>query len=384
MAGLLAFLRRDRPEKIEVNPYHLWAARFWHGMTAGVWFPLLARNRFRVHPKCWGLAFTISFASIINSLLRPLEQVIYGRRIARTEIKDAPIFIIGHWRSGTTLLHELLVLDDRHSFPTTYECFAPHHFLVSAWFITRMRFLLPSQRPMDNMAAGWERPQEDEFALVNLGLPSPYLTMTFPNEPPRCPEYFSLEEVSPDARARWKAGLLSFLRHVTFRNPKRMVLKSPPHTARIKAILEIFPDARFVHIVRDPHVIFPSTVKLWKTLYKFQALQNPRYEHLEEYVFDCFERMYDAFENQRHLVDADRLIEIRYEDLVADKVGQMRSLYERLSLGEFEKVLPKLEEYLAGVKEYKTNRYQIDPELAARIDQRWGPHMQKYGYCQPA
>ncbi len=353
-------------------------------MLLGAWIRELRRNRFRIHPLQIPLAGTISAATLINSLGRPLQQLILGRRIARVQVKDAPIFIIGHWRSGTTLLHELMVLDDRYTFPTTYDCFAPNHFLISAWFVKRLTFLLPRQRPMDNMMTGWDRPQEDEFALCNMGLPSPYLRMLFPNEPAPYSEYFDLENVPAEDRRRWQEALLWFLQRVTLRNPQRIILKSPPHLARIKALTEIFPDARFVHIVRDPYVVYPSTINLWKTLYRYQSLQRPTFAGLEEYVFSCFERMYRAFDAQRGLVDASRLHEVRYEDLVSDPIGEMRRLYDRLDLGEFEKVEPHLDRYLAGTKDYKTNRYEIAPELRDQIDRRWGRFMRRYGYCDPA
>ena len=192
-----------------------------------------------------------------------------------------------------------MVLDARYTFPTTYQCLAPNHFLISDWLITRFKFLLPSKRPMDNMITGWDRPQEDEFALCNMGLPSPYLTMAFPNEPEQFPEYFTLDGLPPEEVARWKAGLEWFLKRVTLRNPNRIILKSPPHTGRIKTLLEVFPNARFVHIVRDPYALYGSTIKLWKTLYKFQGLQEPNHAGLEEYVFRCFERMYAALERDR-------------------------------------------------------------------------------------
>ncbi len=376
---------KDSPTKakhMEVNPYHFWAARFWHGMLLGSWFRLVARNRFRISLTRWPLACTITFATIFNSILRPIQGFFYRGLVERTQIKDAPIFIIGHWRSGTTLLHELLVLDARYTFPTTYECLAPNHFLVSAWFVTKLKFLLPKKRPMDNMVTGWDRPQEDEFALCNMGVPSPYLTMAFPNEPPQCPKYLTLEGLSTEELSRWKQGLEWFLKHVTFRNPKRIILKSPPHTARVKTILELFPDARFVHIVRDPYAVYGSTVKLWKTLYKFQALQEPNHQGLEEYVFSCFEQMYGAFHRDQHLIPESRFFEVRYEDLVRDPIEQMRSLYEHLSLGEFEIARPKLQAYFKDQEDYRTGTYQIPDALREEIDRRWGPHMRQYGYCQ--
>ncbi len=377
---------KSSPKVVEVNPYRLWHARFWHGMLFWPWLRLLARNRFRVGLGItkWGLALTVTPSTVLNSILRPLERLFYGRLLDRVQIKDAPIFIIGHWRSGTTLLHELLVLDGRYTYPDTYQCLAPNHFLISAPVFTKLKFLLPAKRPMDDMNTGWDRPQEDEFALMNMGLPSPYLTMAFPNEPPQCPGSLSLDGLSAAELDRWKAGLEWFLRRVTLRNPRRIILKSPPHTARVKTLVELFPDARFVHIVRDPYAVFGSTVKLWKTLYKFQALQNPNHRGLDEQVYANFTEMYDRLEQDRKLVAADRFFEIRYEDLVRDPIEGMRTLYQHLHLGEFENVLPKLQAYFADRQDYRTGTYQVDDALRETIDRRWGPYMRKYGYCQPA
>ena len=101
----------SKPKRVEVNPYHFWNARFWHGMTFGTWTKLVAQNQFRIGPTKLGLASTVTFASLMNSALRPLQQLLLGKHLERMQIKDSPIFIIGHWRSGTTLLHELMVLD---------------------------------------------------------------------------------------------------------------------------------------------------------------------------------------------------------------------------------------------------------------------------------
>jgi hypothetical protein len=234
---------------------------------------------------------------------------------------------------------------------------------------------------MDNMPIAWNRPQEDEFALCNLGQPSPYLTIAFPNCRPQYPEYFDLEGVPPEALDRWKACFLRFLRQVTVRNPKRIVLKSPTHTYRIKVLLDLFPDARFVHIVRNPYVVFPSTVNLWQSLYAHQGLQHPAFEGLEDYVFDNFIHMYEKLEEARPMLDSSRFYELRYEDLVRDPIGQLRTIYEHLELGDFEQLLPKLKPYLADTADYKTNRYELPPELRDTITQRWGHVIRRYGYA---
>jgi omega-hydroxy-beta-dihydromenaquinone-9 sulfotransferase len=361
---------------------HLWIPRFWDGMCFSGWLRLVARNRFAISPRRIAMATLVALIGGVNFVLWLAQYVFFARKIKRTEIKDAPIFVIGHWRSGTTLLHELLVLDPRHTYPDTYACFAPNHFLASSWCVKPwLRFLLPAQRPMDNMLAGWDHPQEDEFALCNMGVPSPYLTNAFPNHPPQYPEYLDLQGVPAPALACWKEALTWFLKCLTLRNAKRIVLKSPPHTCRIRTLLEMFPKAKFVHIIRDPYVIFPSTVNLWKRLYQDEGAQVPTYKGLDEHVFTTFTRMYETFERDRPLLGLGQFCEVRYEELVASPVEQMRRVYEELELGEFDTVRPAMEGYFAGKKDYKTNRYQMTPELRAEITRRWGTFIKQYGYA---
>ena len=360
-----------------------WFLRFWDGMTATGWFPLLVRNHLQISPRRWAMTLLMTLLSIMNFGLSLLQTLFWGRRIARTQLQGDPVFVIGHWRSGTTLLHELLVLDERHTYSNTYDCFCPNHFLLTApVFRPTLRILLPKQRPMDNMAAGWDCPQEDEFALCNMGLRSPYLTIAFPNHPPQNQAFFELADVSPRQRARWQSGLIWFLKCLTVRTPRRIVLKSPPHTFRIKLLLEMFPKARFVHIVRNPFVIFPSTINLWKRLYRNDGLQVPTYEGLEEHVFATFMRMYEVFERDRGMIPAGQLCEVRYEDLLARPIQQMQRVYEELNLGGFEKVRPQMEAYFAKKADYRTNHYQLPAELAAEVGRRWASYFERYGYCQ--
>jgi hypothetical protein len=362
-----------------------WIPRFWDGMCLHGWLRLLWRNRFAVAPRRIAMAMIIATIGCFNAVLWLIQSLLFGRRIERTEIKGDPIFVIGHWRSGTTLLHELLVLDPRHTFPDTYACFSPNHFLVSGWWVKPLlKILLPARRPMDNMLAGWDHPQEDEFALCNMGVPSPYLTNAFPNRPPQYQEYLDFRGLSAADVARWKRSFLWFLKCITLRNPKRIVLKSPPHTCRIRTLLELFPKAKFVHIIRDPYVLFPSTVNLWKRLYCDQGLQTPTYEGLDEHVFKTLARMYESFERDRGLLGRGQFCEIRYEELIASPLAQMRRVYDELELGDFEAARPAIEKYFAGQKDYKTNRYEMTPQLQAEITRRWAAFIERYGYAKGA
>jgi len=362
-----------------------WTPRFWSGMNAPAWFSLLARNRCAVSPSRWLLALNISVSSLANSLFAGIQGLRYGRRIRAARLPQDPIFILGHWRSGTTLLHELLVLDRRFTFPDNYAAFGPDHFLVSAWFFKPLLWLLvPRQRPMDNMLFAWHLPQEDEFALCNMGARSPYLSTAFPNRPLQDRDYLDLANLPPAALDRWKRCLLRFLKSLTVQEAKPIVLKSPPHTARIRVLLEMFPQAKFVHIVRDPQVLFASTCNLWRRLFETQGMQKPNFEGIEENVFETFERMYAAYDRDRPLIPPGQFAEVRYEDLVARPMDEMRRIYEELGLGGFDEAAPQLAAYFAEKADYQTNRYQLSPELADEVRRRWGWFAARYGYAPPA
>lgn len=358
-----------------------WMPRMWIGMCFRTWLALLIRNGFAVSPKYWIKGVLITLISLFNSLLWMIEKLVFGLAIRRTKLEPRPLIVLGHWRSGTTWLHELLGLDPQFTSPSTYQTMAPNHFTVSQWWVTRLFYwLLPERRPMDNMPMGWDRPQEDEFALCNLGVPSPYLTIAFPNHGPSFWNYLTLEGLSDGEINSWKRALYGFLQKVTFVARKRIILKSPPHTGRVKTLLEMFPDARFVYLVRDPYVLFPSTVHLWRRLYETHGMQVPNYAGIEEYVLETFTRLHDRFEADRALIPAGRLFEIRYEDFVADPTGKMKALYDQLELGDFEQVRAGIESYKKQTSDYKTNKYGMTEAERAEVDRRWKPYIEKYGY----
>jgi hypothetical protein len=366
-----------------LNRYPLWAPRFWHGMLFADWVRLLSRNRFRVHPLRWGLAGTVTFATLFNFKMHVLQKAIWGHRVARTALPRDPIFVLGHWRSGTTFLHELLSADERFTTPTTFQCFCANHFLLTEAIIPRVLFfLLPSRRPMDNVAAGWQAPQEDEFALCAMGIPSPYLRMAFPKNGDEYLDYLDMEGLDPQELNAWQDALREFLRCLSMRGVGRLVLKSPTHTGRVGLLARMFPEAKFIHIVRDPYAIVPSTLRLWRSLDDVQALQVPDYDDLEDYVFRAYERMYGGFEKQRSELAEDRLIDIQYEDLVRDSCGTLARVYERLNLGDFEPVRPKLLEMLAQTGDYQITPKTLDDDLRAKINRHWAAYFERYGYPQ--
>jgi hypothetical protein len=362
--------------------WHEWAAPLWLGCSFSAWARLLIRNRFAVHWSRWHFALLYTFLSVVNSYLGLWQKILFGKRVAKTVVADPPIFIIGHWRTGTTLLHELLALDDRHTGPTGYECLVPQHFLLTEWFAPCAEFLVSKHRAMDNMDLSLHHPQEDEFVWCMQGQPSPYLTIAFPNRPPQHERYLDLEQLTSRELEAWKRTLFRFVQQVYFRRRNAVILKNPTHSFRIKVLLDIFPQAKFIHIVRDPYVVYPSTIHLHKALYRVHGLQRPTFEGLDEKVLSTYVDLYRKLDEGRELVDPSRFYELRYEDLISDPEGQLRRLYEHLGLGGFEQYRSRLRQYLADHMDYETNTYDLTAEQRAIVTERWGEVIHRYGYRQ--
>jgi len=345
------------------------------------WVRLLVRNRFAISLSKVPLVAIITLLSAFNTCLRGLEVLWYGPAVRKIELRDDPIFIIGHWRTGTTMLHELLALDPQNRCPSTYECLSPNHFLLSERLVRRLAWwMLPRTRPFDNMRMSFDRPQEDEAALCLRGQLSPFLTVAFPRRPVQDPQYVCLKGLSPRQLSAWKSKLRWFLRLLLFKKSGRLVLKSPQHTFRLPVLNEMFPKAKFIHLVRDPYVLYPSTMHFWKKMYETYGLQSHDEETLREYVLSTFEQMHTRLEATRAQVDDDRFYEMRYENLIANPLDQMELLYDFLDIGDFETVRPALEKYTDRSRRYRTNEYDLDTGSHETITRRWSAYIQKYGY----
>ena len=378
------------------NTYPFYAYKICHGMVASSWFPMLVRNNFSVSPTRLPRAFLVSLLSIVNSALGSIQNLVFGDRIADAVLDKPPLFIIGHWRTGTTYLHELISLDESFIAPKTFECLAPAYFIMLAGVLRYLSFFMPNQRPMDNMFIDWHSPQEDEFALANLGLHSPYESMMFPNNRTIRHEYLTLTDLSAEQIEVWKRGFLEFLQGVNFRRnvrtrssigTRRIVLKSPPHTARLQVLEQMFPTAQYIHMVRHPYDLFASTLSLWKTLFETQGLQKPRLSSLangapsiEEYVLQTMNILYHDLYDQIAKIPSDRFCEVRYEDLVRSPIAEIDRIYRRLNLGKFDSFRPKLESHLQKLEGYKRNEYRISEDQKAEIRRRWHWYIDRYGY----
>lgn len=352
------------------------------GILPGTWFRLLQENRFAVDPAYWPRALLITAMSLNNAVLSGLERRAYGARYASVRVQP-PVFILGYYRSGTTLLHQLLSRDPRFAAPNTYQTFFPHTFLTTEAFQKRsLGALLPRTRVFDNVAFGFDVPQEDEFALCVMTLQSHLLGYSFPKRCAAYERYLTFAGAPAAALAAWQDSFLTFLKKLTWACGNRpLILKSPPHTARIRVLLDLFPQARFVHIHRCPFTVFQSTRHMLETGLQATALQRAASLDLDAHILRAYRVMYDAFFEAQPEIPPGQFHELAFADLEADPVAQLERLYAELRLPALAEVLPDLAPYAASLAGYRKNTYPPLPApLKARIRAAWHRSFKAWGY----
>ena len=353
------------------------------GITTGGWRRLLAENGYAIDPVYWHRAAFISLTSVMNSWYAAREEREFGGAIARTAISQPPLFILGHWRSGTTLLHYLLAQDtDQFAFPDTYQVVNPQTFL-STEEINKRRFakLVPPKRPMDNMALSFDTPQEDEFAPCLTSLLSPYLGISFPRREVHYLKYLTFDAVTPEELEQWQQSFIYFLKKLTLKSDRCLLLKSPTHTARIRTLLQLFPTARFIHVHRDPYRVFRSTQHYFDTAMWYTYLQRPDLAHLDDGIFHRYNLVHDAFFRDRPLIPDSHYCEVKFEALERDPVGQVRRIYERLGLHGWTAFEAKLQRYVKSLEGYQKNEFAPLPEtLRRRVATEWRRSFEEWQY----
>ncbi len=364
---------------------HRWSVshNYLAGITAGDWWKLLRENRFRISPAYAHRAAFVTVLSLFNSWHRRTEKRCFNARIEATEITRPPLFILGHWRSGTTHLHNLLAQDDvLFAYANTYQVINPHNFLTTEESNTRrFAWMVPSKRPMDNMALSFQSPQEDEFATLLTCLLSPYLGISFPEREEFYSRYLTFAKASPDEIARWKSAFTWFLKKLTFKYDRTLLLKSPPHTARIRLLLELFPDARIVHIHRHPEEVFRSFHHYYDTAMWHTYLQRPDRGVIAAEIIGRYRTLYGAFFADRELIPTGNFHEVSFDQVESDPLGSVAEIYQKLSLPGIDKARPKIASYVSTLEGYQKNRHTpLDEATRTRLRAAWSHIYTRWGY----
>jgi hypothetical protein len=350
------------------------------------WLQLLRSNR-RFGGTHWLHALTIAFHRFVSIPLRLCGRARYARLIKETIISEPPVFVIGHWRSGTTHLHNLMCQDEKLSYITMSQVAAPEISLLDWEALKRIAaHFVPPNRPMDNMTLSADSPQEEEFAVANISSYSFYHQWSFPrNARYYFNRYVLFHNTTSEWVERWKEVYMDILRSITFgAGGKRVVTKNPTNTGRIGILLELFPDAKFIHIYRNPYIVFLSTQHLYNRFLPMFQLQEVTQEEIEANIFFFYEQLMRKFFADKFIIPEGNLVEVRFEDLEANPLAELRRIYDSLSLPGFDVAEPAFQAYIASQADYRKNPYNVDSETIGKVNQHWQFAIDAWGYDPPA
>jgi hypothetical protein len=347
-----------------------------------VWLRQLWDARFRVGLKYVPRLIFILIVSTINTVASLPERLLAPLLLRRRRIPP-PIFILGVHRSGTTHLHNLLALDPQFCFPRNYQTINPVGCLTLGWLTAGLLGpFLTFRRPMDGVAMDAFTPQEEEQALASLSHRSPQWGMSFPRRWAQHDRYIFPDQLSAAERSRWMASYRLFLAKLTFWHERRPILKSPYNTGRVAILRELFPEAKLIHIVRNPHHVFRSNMHLAQQGHVVFQLQDPDpSDSYETRFLDNYRDLEAAYQRESRLLPASDVADIRFEDLERDPIRVIRDAYAQLQIEYTHAFHRRLEEYVRDLGGFKKNRFEPLPDdQQAAIDLGMADFPRRWGY----
>ena len=356
------------------------------GVRFDNWLRLLWENRFRISPRAIPQALYITGTSLLLFPFALLEAAIFALPIKRSRIKKGPVYIIGHWRSGTTYLQNLMSKDKKFGWfdPVSTATFS-NCTLLRPLLAAIQKRALKKARPMDNMEYKLDLPMEEAFALATI---SPLVIIQMISFPQNFKKYLGtafLYDLTPSEKREWYSSYDYILRKLTYINKgKPLLLKSPDNTCRVREIKQRYPNAKFVNIYREPYTVVMSTINMFIKQMDLLALQErpERFEELiEDTIVDEFERMYrELFETQKTL-GKDDFVDVCYETFAADPEKELERIYGELGLPDFDAARIEMEKHIESQKDYKKNRFTLSDRLRRKINARLGFYFEHYGYA---
>lgn len=364
-----------KKQKGEIKQHQLYLVK------PSVWKKLKADNS--IDPEFFDKAKMISTISKSSHPLQLLQKLLYDKKIRHTRLHKSPVFILGLWRSGTTHLHYALARDEQFGTLINYQAFVFNIAFLSKTVLRKIsRFFIPETRPQDNVYLTPDEPAEEEQPFSTM---SPYAgihSFFFPRNTQYFKKYNLFKGISDKEKRGWQKDYLYLLKSIACFNGKtRLLLKNPHNTGRVKELLELFPDAKFVFIHRDPYKVFQSTLHMYKKITQTQFLQNITKEELENSLLENSRDTLMKYMDEKHLIPKGNLVEIPFAELEKKPLQMIEFIYNNLGIKGYEMAKPTIKKYLDSVRNYKKNKFpEPSLELKRKLEKELDFFFKDYHY----
>jgi len=273
--------------------------------------------------------------------------------------------------------------DARFGYLNNHQAFTFNFALLSLDRLNKiLSIFVPGKRPQDDVRVTLDDPAEEEQAFSTTSTRSSIHSFFFPRNRSYFNKYHLFDGISDQEKEEWKKDYLFVLKNIAYYGKKKdLLLKNPHNTGRVKELVELFPDARFIFIHRDPYTVFRSTKKLYNRMISSQLLQHCGQAEIENLIVEDNANILRKYLRERELIPDGHLVEIGFEELEKSPLETLGSIYQELNLEGFEEACPAMESYLDSVKKYKRNTYRpLSKGVLDKLHSQWGFWFKEFGY----
>jgi len=367
---------KDKKKNYKISQHQLYLAR------PDVWRKLRRANR--IDKPFRFMARRIAFMSYLSRPLQLLQNNINRKKLKRITYDDQPpLFIIGHWRTGTTFLHNLLHKDTRFGYLCNYQTYVFTIALLSKKLMRALsRPLFPKERLQDNIKVSPYYPAEEEQPFTMISTRSGMHTFFFPRNRMYFDKYNVFKGISPREKKLWQRDYVYLLRNISLYNGnKPLLLKNPHNTGRVRELLELFPNAKFIFLHRDPYKVFLSTLHMYDKVVRSQFFHDVGDKEIRDLVLYISRETLRKYLDERELIPEGNLIEVAYSDLSENPLETVKRIYEQLKLPDFSEAQEEIKHHIDSVRDYKKNVFkELDPELKERVRKELDFYFKAFGY----
>jgi len=353
--------------KYEIQAHQLFISRF------SVCFRLFWKNK--PSKRKLRKVFFICLISLFTTHLQLIQRLLITFRQRKVAFdKDPPVFILGYWRSGTTHLHYLMSQDKQFGYLNNFQSFSFNICLVTgAWLKYLMARITPPTRFVDRMELTMDHPQEEEQNMANTSTRTGLLSLFFPKDQAYFQKYNLFRGISGKEKCCWQKKYKQLLTTISIANKyKPLLLKNPHNTSRVKELLELYPNAKFIYLHRNPYQVYPSMMRLFDRVIQSQYLQDPEIGFEATWTLESYKTIQEKYLAERALIPKGNLVEVSFDELEKTPMQSLERIYTNLSLSGFEQNHSIFEAYLESQKNYRKNVFKrLDSEVLQKIHKEW-------------
>lgn len=313
------------------------------------------------------------------------EAIALERKIRAHQLSQEPLFVLGHWRSGSTFLQTLLSQDYRYGYLNTYKALFPQIYFCSEKLMKPifqgLSNLSSSKNPFHRVPFSWDDADEEDTALLNsYSEYTTYWAQLFPKEYHSITNRFTSFQYDAKDIEHWENNYLYIIKKLSLYYNKPLILRSPPNTARVKQLLKIFPNAKFIYIHRNPYDVFHSNLGYWDANMQYFCFQKITDEEIKDRILYGYKKLIGNYLEQRSAIPPKNLIEIRYEDLYNNTLEEIQKIYSYLELPDFTVIKPVVENFINNKKSKEKTNYQYSNEIISSVNENWGFSLKVWPY----